>query len=442
MSKKIRLQAAVILVALLITAISSLPSVAVLGQAQGAAAVASTRDSRNSAVVEATSAVLKETSELRQLPILRPVKSGTQSRDEIQRFLIKNLDEHTTPAEMHASEVALKKLGLVPPDFEFRPFIIGLLTEQVAGYYDPLQQEFFLADWIDLDGQKPVMAHELTHALQDQHFNLRRFEKWPEGDSDAELAAHALVEGDASLAMAHYVARSPLRIISLMKSMGASKSATQEIDRAPRALRESLLFPYEQGMQWAQQLYRRENGWTLVSKAYKDLPRSTEQILHPEKYFAREAPLEIKLPNLASALGSGWKMIDYDVNGEWSYYLILDEYLKSAADSRRAAAGWGGDRYSVYQGTNPGNVLIVQLSAWDTEQDAAEFFNAYASRTEKRYKFASALSMKATGEAVEERAWHTNEGNVILQRRGARVLILEGLPEGKNVTALIARLWQ
>jgi hypothetical protein len=441
MSKQIRLQAVAALAVLFILAASWSSAPLVVTHAQSAA-VAPTLDARNAAVVEATAEVLKETSELRQLPILRPVKSGTQSREEIQRFLIKNLNEDTTPAEMHASEVTLKKLGLVPANFEFRPFIISLLTEQVAGYYDPMRQEFFLADWIDLDGQKPVMAHELTHALQDQHFHLRRFEKWPKGDSDAELAAHALVEGDASLAMAHYVARSPLRIIALMKSMGSSKSATQEIDRAPRALRESLLFPYEQGMQWAQQLYRRESNWALISKAYTNLPQSTEQILHVEKYFEREAPIEIKLPNIASSLGSGWTLIDYDVNGEWSYYLILDEYLKSAPESKRAAAGWGGDRYSVYEGTKPGSVLIAQLSAWDTEQDAAEFFSAYARRTEKRYKFASALSSKAAGESVEEKSWRTNEGNVIMQRRGSRVLILEGLPEGKNATALIAKLWQ
>jgi hypothetical protein len=439
MSKQIRLQTVVILAAILITAAILPGSPVAHVQAQSAAAM-STRDARNAAVVEATAEVLKETSELRQLPILRPVKSGTQSRDEIQRFLIKNMDEDSSPAELHASEIALKKLGIIPADFQFRPFIIRLLTEQVAGYYEPKQQEFFLADWIDLDGQKPVMAHELTHALQDQHFNLRRFEKWPKGDSDAELAAHALVEGDASLAMAVYVSRSPLRIISLMKSMGSSKSATEEIDRAPRAIRESLLFPYMQGMQWAQQLYGRE-GWPLVSKAFTDLPQSTEQILHIEKYYAREAPVKISLPDVSSMLGGGWKRIDTDVNGEWSYYLILDEYLKSEQESKRAAAGWGGDRYSVYEGGKPGSVLITQLSAWDSEQDAAEFYNAYARRTEKRYPSASALPMKVAGESTEGKAWRTNEGNVIMQRRGSRVLILEGIPEGKNPVALLAKLW-
>jgi hypothetical protein len=440
MSKQIRLQTAAFLTVLLILA-AIMPSAPVgMAQAQSAA-VAATGEAKKSAVVEATADVLKETSELRQLPILRPVKSGTQSREEIQRFLIKNMDEDTSPAEMHASEVSLKKLGLIPPDFQFRPFIIKLLTEQVAGYYDPKQQEFFLADWIDLDGQKPVMAHELTHALQDQHFNLRRFDKWPKGDSDAELAAHALIEGDASLAMGVYVSRNPLRIIALMKSMGTSKSSTEEIDRAPRALRESLLFPYMQGMQWVTQLYKRE-GWSLVSKAFTDLPQSTEQILHADKYFSREAPVKVSLPDITPALGSGWKRIDIDVNGEWGYYLILGEYLKSEQESKRAAAGWGGDVSNIYEGHKPGEVLITQLTVWDTAQDAAEFFDAYAKRTESRYQSASVLPVKPASEAIEEKAWRTSEGNVIMQRRGSRVLILEGIPEGKDTRALIVKLWQ
>src|SRR5436190_17616789 len=112
-------------------------------------------NARNAAIVAATTEVLKETSEIRELAILRPVKSGAQSRSEIERMLIKNLNDQMTPAEMHATELSLRKFGLAPADFEYRPFIIKLLTEQVAGYYDPKSQEFHLADWLDLEGQKP-----------------------------------------------------------------------------------------------------------------------------------------------------------------------------------------------------------------------------------------------------------------------------------------------
>src|SRR5437667_3807164 len=304
---------------------------------------------RNAALVAATQEVLKETSEIRELSILRPVQSGTLSRPEIESMIVKNFDEETTPAQSHATEVTLKKFGLVPSDFQLRPFIIRLLTEQVAGYYDPKTRQFHVADWIDLNGQRPVMAHELTHALQDQHFDLRRFEHWPKGDSDAELAAHALIEGDATLTMALYVASNPLRALLFLKSLGSTGMASQELDKAPRALRETLLFPYQQGTNWTRSLYK-QAGWDRVSKAFTELPQSTEQILHPEKYFAHEAPVKVNLPDVHGLLGSKWKRIDYDVSGEWSYYLILDQFLNSQAESRRAAAGWGGDRYEIYEG--------------------------------------------------------------------------------------------
>ncbi len=175
MSKKIkpRLRAALILAAAMLT-LGARP-----GTAQQAPAAA-TVNPKSAAVIAATTEVLRETSEIRQLAILRQVRSGAQSRAEIERMIMRNLNENTTPEEIRASELALKKLGLAPADFKLREFIVQLLTEQVAGYYDPKAREFYLADWIDLDGQKPVIAHELTHALQDQHFNLRRFEKMAE----------------------------------------------------------------------------------------------------------------------------------------------------------------------------------------------------------------------------------------------------------------------
>src|ERR1044072_509266 len=216
------------------------------GQAQTGAA----RRTPHAAIVSMTAEMLRETSELRELSILRSVKSGAQSRSEIERTIIKNLDSETTPAEMHASEVLLKFFGLAPKEFAYRSFLIKLLTEQVAGYYDPKAQQFFLADWIELDGQKPVMAHELTHALQDQHFNLKRFENWPKGDSDAELAAHALIEGDATLAMKFYMDKNLLVMLAFIRSLRGQEDAMEQFKRAPRALRESLLFPYEQGSAW------------------------------------------------------------------------------------------------------------------------------------------------------------------------------------------------
>jgi hypothetical protein len=479
---------------------------------------ATTTASRNAALIAATSDVLKETSEIRQLAILRPVQSSTQSRPEIERMLIKNIDEETTPGQMHAAEVTLKRLGLAPPDFQFRALMLRVLTEQVAGYYDPKTREFHLADWIDLDGQRPIMAHELTHALQDQHFNLRRFEHLPKGDSDAELATRALIEGDATLAMALYVANNPLRVLLFLKSLGKTGMASQELDKAPRALRETLLFPYQEGINWTKTLYK-QDGWGRVSKAFTDLPQSTEQILHPEKYFAHEAPVKVTLPDLTpllnawsvqsaelrgrrlevggqmsevspfagsadvssalsaqreelwstatrrsfglrsiqsetgssdldgqlltahrSQLTAGWRRLDYDVEGEWGFYLILDEFLKSPAESRRAAAGWGGDRFAVYEGPR-GEVLFASLSTWDTENDAREFFDAYVKRTELRYPTATpTVPPPNTKSPTRSKTFSTSDGEVTIELLGTRVAVLEGPSNRLNSKSVLEAL--
>jgi hypothetical protein len=401
----------------------------------GHAQTAGTSPARNVAIVSTTAAVLKETSELRELAILKEVKSGAQSRDDIQRMIIKNLDADTTPAEMHAAEVFLKAFGLAPKEFAYRTYLIKLLTEQVAGYYDPKAQQFYLADWIELEGQKPVMVHELAHALQDQHFNLKRFEKWPKGDSDAQLAAHALIEGDATLAMTIYMTKNPLVALAFMRTLGSQEASAEHFNLAPRALRESLLFPYEEGSQWATQLYKR-GGWAMVSQAFSKLPQSSEQILHAEKYFAYEAPQKLTLPEFKTALGPTWNRIDVDVNGEWGCYLILDEFLNNTSESKRAAAGWGGDRYALYETGKPREIFIAQLTAWDTPVDAREFFDAYAKRTSKRY-----LNAKETN-SVERILWETETGTVAMELRGSRVAILEGVPAKMNPSTLLRLIWQ
>ena len=442
----------------------------VAGQAQQRPAISS-RAAREAAVVATTAAVLEETSKIRELPILRPVKSGAQSRTEIEGMLIKNLYEQMTTAEMHATEVAYRKFGLAPASFEYRPFIIKLLLEQIAGYYDPVAKEFYLADWLELETQKPVMAHELTHALQDQHFDLRRFRKWPHGDSDAQLAAHSLIEGDATLAMMVYMAKNPLVALAFTRSLNTGVS-TEQFNQAPRALRESLIFPYLQGSEWATNVYKRE-GFAGLSKAFAKLPLSTEQILHPEKYFTYEQPLKITLPDLSSLLNkagasnegvpalprsslstqdpalstsgsstpaASWRRIDSDVNGEWGYYLLLDQFLSSPSESRRAAAGWGGDRYDVYEGAQPGQVMIAHVSNWDTEADAREFFDAYVKRTELRYQNSKLLTDTKVPTSDTLKKWQTNEGQVVMELRGFRVIIIEGLAQQVDANNLLKAL--
>lgn len=418
--------AAITLVCFTVTA--SVPPVT---HAQQTAVTTGVVNAKSAAVAAATEEVVREVGQIRGLNALRPIKSGAQTRAEIERMIIDNLNRETKPEELRTAELALKKLGLAPADFNYRQLIINLLTEQVAGYYDPKRQEFFLADWIDLDGQRPVMAHELTHALQDQHFDLKRFQNWKKGDSDAELAAQALVEGDATLVMEQYIQRDMRRALAFMRSMmtGDAAMSSKQLDAAPNALKRTLTFPYETGLSFARAVWR-EGGWDAVSKAFTNLPASTEQVMHPDKYFSREAPLKIVPPDFTRTLGKTWKRLDTDINGEWSLYLILEEYLKDDATSRRAAAGWNGDSYALYEKGATGEVAIMQFTAWDTENDAAEFYDAYLKRTQARYKDAKAVDTKS----LTRRTFQTTEGTVIIERQGKQVRIAEGVPQDAKLS--------
>jgi hypothetical protein len=275
------------------------------------------------------------------------------------------------------------------------------------------------------------------------------------------------------------MAQNPLVALAFSRSL-TSGVATEQFNQAPRAMRETLIFPYLHGLEWTTQLYRR-GGWTMVSNAFTRLPLSTEQILHPEKYFNYERPIKVVLPDLTNLLNAGsstqqstgtagvspasgrartssrrptknsglptanrplptarWHRIDSDVNGEWSYYLILDQFLNAPAESKRAAAGWAGDRYALYEGPG-GQVFLAQVAAWDTENDAREFFAAYVKRTELRYPDAKPIESSSGN---ENRGWATSEGGVVIELHGLRVVILEGVPEGIDTNALLSSLWQ
>lgn len=409
--------------------------------------IAASNAANTARVLEATSQMLEEVSKLRELKILSPVKSGAKSRSQIEQEIIRGFEEDSTPEEIEATNKALIAYGLVPKDFKYREFMIRLMTEQVAGFYRPKTKELFLADWNDLDQQKPVMAHELQHALQDQHFNLMRFEKWPNGDGDRETAIHALIEGDATALMYNYQLKPMGSDITKLPSIAgfADQSLTQaERDQqkvflsAPMALRETLMFSYIYGAAFVQEMLKKR-GWAGVSQAFTDLPQSTEQIIHFDKYAAGEMPIKVELPDISKQLGADWKRIDADVNGEFGYSLILAEFINKK-EARQAAAGWGGDQSVLYENTKTGQLLLTHLSKWDTEKDAAEFFRAYAERTRKRYSQAKPLPAKSEN----ERGFQTTDGQVTIELRDLSVLVIEGLPAGNPsaMSELTRTLWK
>jgi hypothetical protein len=391
----------------------------------------------------ATEEVLKTVSQIRHLQVKSPVKSSAKTKDEIEQFVIRDLDENTPHEEFAATEKVLIKLGLVPKGFALREYIVKLLREQVAGFYDPKTREFYLAAWLPLGDQKKVMAHELVHALQDQHFNLRRFEKWPKGDSDAELAVHALIEGDATMLMIQYEVNQQsikldiTRLPSLTDTMLAENSDDDSeypvLAAAPRVLRETLQFPYIYGAGFAQAVWR-DRTVDGLNRTYTDLPVSSEQIMHPAKFINRENPTKIELPDLRPVLGSSWKRLDRDVSGEFGYLVLLTEFIEKGR-ARTASEGWAGDAYALYEDAKSGALMLAQLTTWDSPVDAREFFNAYADRTLKRYKLG--LPRPKTDRVVYE----TAEGLASIELRNRDVLIVEGLNSALQLAAVEGTLW-
>lgn len=398
------------------------------------------------ASLDATDDILRNVSRLRGLEIKRPVKSGLKTKDEIEQAIIRDMDEETTPEEFAATTKTLTKLGLLPKGFQLRDYIVQLLREQVAGFYEPKSQEFFLAAWLPISEQKTVMAHELMHALQDQHFNLRRFEHWPKGDSDAETAAHALVEGEATIVMYQYAAEKDHLVFDVTRMESLTQrmlDQSGEMDRAmypvlssaPTVLREGLQFPYIYGIGFVQEILKHRS-WKGVNQSYDRLPTSTEQIIHPERFLFRDEPVKIKIADLQSALGPKFRKIDTDVNGEFGYQILLGEFIDKR-EARLAADGWGGDCYELYEDATTGALILAQYTTWDRANDAKEFFDLYSKRIMKRY------GAQAPGDPnTRPRIFETDEGLVSIELRDKDVVIIEGARTRDELTRLSNRLWE
>ncbi len=400
----------------------------------------------DAAALDSTEEILKVVSRLRELDIIQSVKSSFKSKDEIEQSVIRDLDENTPAEEFEATQKTLAKLGLVRKGFNLRDCVVQLLREQVAGFYEPKTKEFYLAAWLPISEQKRVIAHELVHALQDQHFNLRRFEGWPKGDSDAELAAHALVEGEATLVMIEYDLEQQGMKLDITK-IGALTGNMIEQDsdndpksypvlaNAPKVLKENLQFPYLYGAGFVAAVLKGRS-WKTLDTGYQTLPASTEQIMHPEKFLVRDNPVKIEMPDLAGSLGPDWKRADADVNGEFGYLVALAEFIPKRV-ARTAAAGWGGDRYVLYENKVTGAVLLIQYTTWDTENDAKEFLAAYSERTLKRYKLEKPLTVDA-----QSRVYDTNEGLASIELRGKDVVMIEGAQNREQLSRVSETIWK
>src|SRR5262249_41359563 len=259
------------------------------------------------ALIDQTDAIAQTVSGLRGLPVRKRNTRGVMSQDEIQTGLIARVEQDYGPGELAAEEKALKRLRLLPAEMDYRKEILALLTEQIAGFYDPSVKELYIADWIETGMQRMVMAHEIDHALQDQSFNLDKFTKPDRENGDAQLARQALVEGDGVALMIEFMMREmgqkadPWADDTIVNAMAAATGMTgaAEFDKAPLFLKETLLFPYKEGLRLVA-AERKLHPWTDVDAMFARPPSSSEQVMHPEKYRANEKPVPVRQAALPS----------------------------------------------------------------------------------------------------------------------------------------------
>jgi hypothetical protein len=378
--------------------------------------------------------VLAQMSEILHLPATSPLKKSLRSRDEIRGYVLKEFDEDRNEQKRQADELLLKKLGLLPEDFALQSALLDILTEQIAGLYDPKSREFYIADWIPPADQGVVMAHELTHALQDQHFSIDHWADAAKPNDDAELARHAVLEGSAFDAMMDWQFRNQGTSVRDLPDLGAlldprfitGGEKDSKFDAAPAFIRDTLLFPYLSGAAFSQRLLQEYSGWEGFNKIFERPPASTQQILHPDLYLRNVAPAVITLPALPAAAASRWKKLDETVAGEF----FFQEWLKQFAGDARAkelAPLWAGDRYAIYmdaaspKDAKSPRVLVVWRIRAESDAEAARLFGGMSQSVEERYAQRSALLRRPN-----YFEFTTPQGGVFLRCLGSDCLLVDG----------------
>ncbi len=337
-------------------------------------------------------------------------------------------------ASLRVGQALLALLGVIDADADLATLLLDLNTEQVSGFYSLTEQTFYLVDRGESSAaDQMTVAHEYVHALQDQHYNLRTLQE-TSANSDEHAAMKALIEGDATLAMLMYGDGHVMlfdRMQSISESGGMEDTA---LEASPIFIRESEMFPYLAGLQFVTALHDR-GGWEAVNAAYQSPPRSTEQIMHPERYREEDAPMTVTLPDLAAALDGGWQEADRDVMGELGLKLYLRQHAGPTM-SGLAAEGWGGDSYVLLQQGAEGPHLLVMQTQWDSQEEANQFWLLYQVAMSNR-RDAEETVKTLLGEP-DGRWWQSDVSLTFARHEDERVLIVIGPDEGTIQAVLLA----
>jgi hypothetical protein len=403
------------------TAIPPNSSAAVGGQVPGSAAA-------NGDFVKAADEVLSQMSQILHLPILQPLKKSLRSKEEIRAYLIRSDKEDRDDAQRYADAKALEAFGLIPKDFPLDQFMLDVLTDQVAGLYDPKAKEFYIADWIPADEQRDVMSHELTHALEDQSFDVEKWIKAARPNDDAELARDAVSEGTALAAMVDYALRDQkigvrdLTDVTMLIRANAIGEMDKDpkLSKAPAYIRDGLLFPYLAGTSFSQAFLKAHSGWSDLHLLFERPPVSTQQIIQPDFYLKSVGPANVTLPGWKGLVPPNWQLLEENVMGEFG----LQEVLKQFLDSSRADAlsvAWDGDRYAVFEDRATKQTPLVFRLALQTSEDTLRFFGQYSEALEMKYSLRTRLYRRPNFFEFQ-----TDAGGVFLRCIGLQCITVEG----------------
>ena len=382
----------------------------------------------NSDFAAAADEVLQQMSEITGLKPRSPLKKSLRSREQIRAYVIQEMNEDKNSAERYAGQRSAEAFGLLPKGFNLDSFMVDLLTEQIAGLYDPKAHEFYVADWIPAADQKMVMAHELTHALQDQHFKIEDWAKAARPNDDAELARESVLEGSAMAAMVDYLLKGTGRSLQDLPDIDPSMligdmEGTPMLQKAPPFLKDALVFPYLDGLNFSAAVMK-PAGWSALAGVFANPPVSTQQILHPALYRSGKVPSPVSLPSMDKALGSDWSKLEDNIMGEFGWKEVLKQFLGEAKAASLSPA-WDGDRYVVYEQKQTKRLLLIARLRLAAEGQGKQFFAAYSEALDKKHE-------QRSGEMRQRDflSFDTPDGGVFLRCVGRECVALEGGDRG------------
>lgn len=340
-----------------------------------------------------------------------------------------------TQEELEARAKLLEKLGLIDDAQQYARDALDMTGESVAGYYTPEEKKIYICDedlgpvWPGLPST--TVLHEQVHALQDEYHDLTAIhDKLTAVNQDIALAAQGIIEGEATVLMWDAYLRASgeksekfdIRSFAMDMMFAQSKHFKTEEGR-PAVFMEDMMFPYVWGGKFIQHIVDTK-GWSAVDSLYEDMPVSSEQIMHPEKYYiARDNPREVILPDLSAAFGPDWRKIDSNTFGEFTFYLV-GKYLLDELSAKIMSEGWGGDRYELYEAPGTKQTALISESVWDTDKDAKEFFDQYKKILEKKYKDKTVI--KEENNILE---WQLDKAEVYISCAKDTVTLIEGAPK-------------